>query len=341
MNSCALDNNITHYQDVITELNRNHTSNHIVYIICLSTLSFIGLFGNGFVILVYGFKQNRTTHSTAILGLAISDFLVCSVAIPIEVAEKLNHFSLFTSITCKLWLTFCYFVVILSALIILILSVDRYKRVCTPMDSQYTPRYAIVLMNGACLIAIVLSCPHYFIWNTHLFKVDNYHITVEVCVTQTYEHNSFPTIYSCVILFILVTLVTMLVTIYSLIWKKIIKQSKYRKRFRSIIAVIDITAPIEKDQSSGRKITKISFTIVIVFIVSYLPSTIMKLLDTTAHWNIDDPETYNACVHQILARSSYCWNHIANPAIYALFDSKFRENGKDLIKRIFCFKKPN
>ena len=82
----------------------------------------------------------------------------------------------------------------------------------------------------------------------------------------------------------------------------------------------------QSDEVSS-KITKIAITVSAVFAFSYVPLFVIKLL--TSIINQEELTSAQFAVLKIVERS-YVINHVANPFIYAFFDSRFRREFKKI-----------
>lgn len=316
------------------ELNKVYAKDHILYISYLSTMAIIGLVGNVLVLFVYIFRKKPSAHKTITSNIAVADGLVCGTVIPTEIIEKVFHFSLFNNFTCKFWITLSYFFICSSAFMIIVLSVDRYRRVCSPLKPQMNSAIAVKLITAVYVLAAFVSLPNAFIWNCRLFTT-SHNLTLYVCVTETMDSSTdLPTLYNFSLLIVGSLMVTFLIIIYVCIMRKIIKHIHYIKTFQvacrrtSVFTVNGISSERANVDASSFRITKIAFAVVIVFVLSYIPSTIMKLLDTRRVWDIDDGDSTNSNFLHIFARSSVYINHIANAFIYAILDKTFRHDLK-------------
>lgn len=327
----------------IEMLNYNYVMQHFVYILYLGALSVIGVLGNTIVILVYKFQRKPSTHKTITVSLAVCDVLVCGTVIPFEILEKIYHFSLLTVVTCKLYITLSYCLVFLSAFIILVLSIDRHMRVCYPFKKQLSSKQAIILIFVSFILSLFIVSPNALIWNSREFILTN-NLTGHVCVTETSASSSdFPAIYNGLLLVLGGFIVTYVIIVYTCIWRSLIRHIRYVKKFKSggkrnSDFSLETKPKEEEDHIASCRITTVAFSIVIVLILSYVPSSTMKLLDTRTEQDTQDKDSVNQQILHILARSSVFLNHIANPFIYTFMDPTFRCDCKNFLINLFCSK---
>lgn len=305
---------------------------HLLYIAYIGVISVIGVVGNILVIAVYAVKRKASANKVITISLALSDLSVSGAVIPFEIIEKRFHFSMLTSVTCKLWITLSHLFITYSGLIIIVLSIDRHRRVCYPFKTQFTSKVAVLH---------VIAFPNALIWNSRYFLLDM-NIEGHVCVTETSTNNTdLPTVYNGILLVVSLIIVIYLIVVYASIKKTLLSHVRYINRFKcdsNKRRRSSTTYENAVEHTSSCRVTIIAFTVVTVFILSYLPSTIMKLLDTRTEWDIQDTDSTNDHFLHIFARSSVYLNHIANPLIYTVMDSNFRQDCKNIIIELFCLR---
>ncbi|KAL3889956.1 hypothetical protein ACJMK2_002271 [Sinanodonta woodiana] len=102
---------------------------------------------------------------------------------------------------------------------------------------------------------------------------------------------------------------------------------------KSLRKLTSHTSTLLSTEKHTRKITKIMFTITLVFIVSYLPHLCITILDAVDTHFWDDLSSSEIVVYDILLRT-YLINDMANPIIYGFWDDKFRKECMQLIKAV-------
>jgi uncharacterized membrane protein YidH (DUF202 family) len=73
-----------------------------------------------------------------VVSLAIADFLVCTFTIPFEIAQMTHEYTFYAEWVCKLGRTVNVIFTTSSALILVALSVNRYRRICHQMTRPLT-----------------------------------------------------------------------------------------------------------------------------------------------------------------------------------------------------------
>ncbi|KAL3889958.1 hypothetical protein ACJMK2_002273 [Sinanodonta woodiana] len=108
---------------------------------------------------------------------------------------------------------------------------------------------------------------------------------------------------------------------------------KERSFVTSLRKLTSHTSTVLLAEKHTRKITKMMFTITLVFIVSYLPHLCIAILDAVDTHFWDDLSSSELVVCDMLFRT-YLINNMANPIIYGFWDVRFRKECIQLIKAI-------
>ncbi|KAK3599667.1 hypothetical protein CHS0354_029128 [Potamilus streckersoni] len=184
----------------------------------------LGLVGNTLVIIIHKLRPTRIF----IVCLAAMDSTACIVGIPNHVLDLMNPYTYFYPIACKL-LTFLMTVpMIASAFILVIVAIDRYRKLCNPLISQQANlesiRTCVILVS----CSLIVASPYTLMYGQSTIRTVIGNITGSQCFfDDSYSDTLFPTVYTgfIVLLFAIITLV--LIVIYIIIWCAVIKQEKY------------------------------------------------------------------------------------------------------------------
>ena len=132
-----------------------------------STITFgfftaIGIIGNIAVLVVFSFGREFKNNNFKIfvICLGIIDLLTSAFLIPAEIAKHRNYFSFENLFMCKTKCLFNVWAGCAAALALLIICIDRYRKVCQPFKKQITPSLALKLcILLAFVVPLVLSWP--------------------------------------------------------------------------------------------------------------------------------------------------------------------------------------
>lgn len=216
----------------------NHTRIHnytddtvIAPMLFMGILSIIGCPGNALVFVVYMLKHKPSVHRTIIITLATYDFLLCAITLPFEIYDMSNRFNFREKWVCKIFRTLNYFLGFNSGCMILLMTVDRFMRVCKPLHMQMTVRS---MRGSICFISVIsaiASGPNMVIRGIHEVNLGNNHTGYDCTISDEFIYTTIPTIYNGVILILVVLVMVVLIILYSLIGHVVYKHYGFKKRF--------------------------------------------------------------------------------------------------------------
>ncbi|KAM5135996.1 histamine H3 receptor [Mantella aurantiaca] len=124
--------------------------------------------GNALVMLAFVVDSSlRTQNNYFLLNLAISDFLVGALCIPLYVPYVLTGRWSFGRSVCKLWLVLDYLLCTSSVFNIVLISYDRFISVTRAVSyraQQTNSRHAVLKMSMVWLLAFLLYGPAIITW---------------------------------------------------------------------------------------------------------------------------------------------------------------------------------
>ncbi|XP_053309774.1 histamine H3 receptor [Spea bombifrons] len=124
--------------------------------------------GNALVMLAFLVDSSlRTQNNYFLLNLAISDFLVGALCIPLYVPYVLTGRWSFGRSVCKLWLVLDYLLCTSSVFNIVLISYDRFISVTRAVSyraQQSNSKHAVVKMSMVWLLAFLLYGPAIITW---------------------------------------------------------------------------------------------------------------------------------------------------------------------------------
>ncbi|XP_045201912.2 D(2) dopamine receptor A-like [Mercenaria mercenaria] len=129
-------------------------------IINMVILGVVGIIGNTLAIIFYIKRSKLTSTVALIIYLAVVDLMVCVLIIP-SILEMSVNLTYFQSFLCKLSHFFARWTIAISCMIIWIISIDRYQKICNPLGKQIT----IVIVKRAMYVIAIF---------TFLFSVKNF-----------------------------------------------------------------------------------------------------------------------------------------------------------------------
>lgn len=248
-NYSITDNTIMSYSNkTLQEYNDEEANRRLIPVIYLGLLMLIGIPGNLIVLIVYPSRFPKTTHRMFITGLAVADILVCVVTLPFEITEMRLQYTFYNSWCCKFFRA-CNTLFALSSIFILMgLSGDRFRRVCTPLKVQMTSRHATIYIMFCVVLAVIFSWPNFFISGIRLVNLGN-NVTGHDCsLSDQFAKTKYPTLYGGTLFLVFIICMISLIVLYSLIGRQIVKHFQFRRRFsRSSTSKSTSSTPVSND----------------------------------------------------------------------------------------------
>lgn len=158
-----------------------HILNDIMkVVIFLAIIGLVGVIGNSLTIVYYR-KQSPTSINIFILCLAATDLCVAIIALAVGI-ESVFNIKINSRFACKTLFFLEYWSVGLSIIIVSIIAVDRYRRMCMPMKRQVDAscEKKIVIVTTALIMIIALRAylttdlvPKQIVFDSQRNAVDN------------------------------------------------------------------------------------------------------------------------------------------------------------------------
>lgn len=145
--------------------------------------SILGTFGNVVVIVVYSRKYPKCNFKYFVLVLAGLDLVSCVVLMPLEIYTLLHWFVFKHAWLCKSKSFLNVFTVTSSASALLLIAIDRFRKVCKPHGTQILPRRAIQLSILVLALSLIPATSDAVFWGIHSFEKEHegYNKTLRMC----------------------------------------------------------------------------------------------------------------------------------------------------------------
>ncbi|XP_071107579.1 galanin receptor 2a-like [Haliotis cracherodii] len=306
--------------------------------VVVSLFMTIGILGNTLVFCIQHFKCKPTTFSFFVKVLAVLDLMSCVVTMPIDIVVKtvpnLSSIDMFTA--CKTAHYFAYATSVSSGTVLLLIAVERYRKICQPLGRAIEPRLARILCAIAITVALSVSSLTTMVTGPQTIELNwnNRLINLTVCRAEEELKASPSAIALNVSLFAAFALILIfLIVFYTMICKKLRVQTEKRRSFDD--RILDEQGD-KRSFAPSEHVTKIFFIVTMVFIVSYLPHLILLLI-RAIQTNKRVYESWERKLYELAYNSPYV-NNIANPIIYSFLSSHFRQQCKETFgfRRVTC-----
>ncbi|XP_066533423.1 trace amine-associated receptor 13c-like [Hoplias malabaricus] len=283
------------------------TAVYVLLYVSAAAVVLLTVCGNLLIIIsVCHFKQLHTPTNMLILSLAVSDFLVGLLVIPIAIIWMVESCWIFNSLFCICFMLTSYFVTSTSIYNIALIAVDRYFALSNPFlytKAVSVNRMCFVLLCDWCILFTYNLAVHYFNRN---FK------SLVLCPGDCFlALDEVWSLADLIVIFVLPC--TLIITLYALVFF-------IAKKHATAIRDLNIQTRIHTSKNnismkSERKAAKVLGIVVSVFLACLFPYFIYSLLGKVITVEVEAFQKVLVLVYL---------NSTINPVIYALFYPWFR-----------------
>ena len=148
----------------------------------------LGIAGNIFILIIYSLRYRRCNFKYFVICMSLIDLTSCLTTLPGEIYSQLHWYSYKYEWICKTKSYFNVFIVWSSALSLLLLAYDRYRKICRPLDWQFDPSWARRLCVISIAVSAVVSAPVGLLWGkqSYIYEQKYENITVTICEKSGY-----------------------------------------------------------------------------------------------------------------------------------------------------------
>ncbi|XP_022345996.1 nociceptin receptor-like [Crassostrea virginica] len=316
-------NNHTTLSDINGEFMRRNIPG--IYFISLQML--LSLIGNVSVLLLYSTKSKISNYRVYVLCLVILDLISCVFVMPFAILYLYYPIQFPSNFICKAGFFIGFFVHIASPLVLVLIAIDRFQKICRPLQKQLTEQQSKLSCLFVCIFALGFS------WFTPLLygnsKIDTQINNIEG--KRCFLENDRLTItiakWNYIALTVLLVIVTaFLCVLYSLILRRIRSHSKY-----STVRTKNRQKGLQKQQKLGKTTT--TFLIIsVVYLVNALTHDALALV-LHIQPNLECfMGFYGGALYYIFLYTIFL-NNVTNPFIYGLSDDRFSTMFKEFFQR--------
>lgn len=202
-------------------------------ILILCFIVIIGLAGNCLVFYVYYYKFTSSSARTAILVLAFSDLITCTISIPGEIIDMRYSYNFTSEVLCRGIRLVATVVLIASGFVLVTVAVDRYQRICHPLGNHLTAKAVWKRVLFLCILATIFAVPAPIVYGIAEVSTPMPGVYGSECSTNKFfKSHPLPIAYSVILLLVFVTAFSIMIVIYVLIGRKVLRQNKFRKNVR-------------------------------------------------------------------------------------------------------------
>ncbi|KAK3089740.1 hypothetical protein FSP39_006102 [Pinctada imbricata] len=193
-------------------------------VLYLALLCVIGTIGNAHVLLVFPRKYSTSNFKIFIIAMAVNDILACILTIPFEIIDERYLYTYNDVIACKTFRFLSYFLTILSGFLLLLVAVERFRKICRPFGVQMTRKKVYATFVALIILALALATPNIIFQNINNKDLPDYPgVTGTNCGAMKTKFSSL--YYGCLLLISTLVLVSVVV-IYGVILRTVWRHRK-------------------------------------------------------------------------------------------------------------------
>lgn len=175
----------------------------------------LGFGGNMFVILVYGLRMKKKSDERYFIPvLAISDLSCSMICASFAIGLNMLQVKFTDTSICKAWWFFAAFTTYLSMLLLAIIAVHRYLKVCRPFGKQMSVVYKRVAIMLAICLALILGAPTVMLYGSVDFPNTEKTLVGRRCSKLKNVSKIGSLIYSSIAGLVMLVTITMLIGSY-------------------------------------------------------------------------------------------------------------------------------
>ncbi|XP_037644962.1 trace amine-associated receptor 13c-like [Sebastes umbrosus] len=281
--------------------------------ILLSTISLLTVALNLLVIIsVSHFRQLETPTNILLLSLAISDFLVGLLLMPVEILRKTSCWFL-GDLMCSLYNYLSFIITSASVGVMVLISFDRYVAICDPL--HYTTKVTVNRVKlCVCLCWLCAVCYCSLVVKDDLTQPGRYHSCFGECLIVI---DFIAGTVDLVLTFIVP--VTVIVVLNMRVFAVAVSQAR---AMRSHIAAVTLQLSVTQTANKSElKAARTLGVLVVVFLICFCPYYCFTLAS----------ENMTNSSNTFFVLFLFYFNSCLNPVIYALFYSWFRKAVKLIV----------
>ncbi|XP_014780783.1 galanin-like G-protein coupled receptor npr-9 [Octopus bimaculoides] len=346
-------------EEIIKFVNDEATRTLLPLIITLFFIMVMGVIGNCLVVFIYKFKLPLTPSSLLVVYLGCNQIVDSIICMPMDIFILFHSYNFPDDRLCRFMQSFIFATSTVSGLIIVVIAVDHFKKICRPLKRQFTKQDVnkIICINIAIIFLIVPM--HIFVSGVRQVRTFHGNVTGTTCSISDKNSPVFPLAYFIFLLLVFSMLVTVFIVIYTMTIQKLRKYNKQREllligrlsRETWLNSVRPSTtegiSESDKQNSTTSQeqcykryydvthITLNMLCITLSWCFSFLPHFVLTFI--TAEIIFERQFMHKSRDSLVnLTLNSYYINNITIPILYIIFNRSFRQEVMKFFKKI-CF----
>lgn len=311
----------------------------VIFIALYCVIFVVGVTGNGVVVyVIVGNRSMQTPTNIFINNLALSDIMMCLLAVPFTPVSGLSHGWVLGEGLCHVVPMSLGVSVYVSTLTSMAIAVDRYFAVVHPFRARTSPRACLLVIVAVWVTSVTVSLP-LAVYQRLGWDADQ---GVYVCQEHwpMYSARQFFTVTSLVLQYLVPC--SVVTVCYSLVSAALRRRSRAKKGMTSqnggggggggAVQGRDLNQREQLEIRRNRRTNKMLIAMVTIFVCCWLPLNVINF--TTEYYSAMTDSRYFLLVFfvgHVTAMSST----IYNPFLYAWMNENFRKEFKRVLPCLF------
>ncbi|KAK3609589.1 hypothetical protein CHS0354_038586 [Potamilus streckersoni] len=270
-----MDSNLTSQHgknETLEELNHRYAEALIPVTIFLGFLAVTGVIGNILVLFVFwrSKEYRKDTFRIFVISHGVIDLVECVSLIPVEIFKHQQYFAFENTAACKAKCFFNVFASSAASFMLILINIDRFRRICQPFKNQVGYGLAIKLSSGMCFISILLALPSVALCGIQenlMMNIQGGLTKVYICsYEEIYKNNGWREAYKIALLTLTFIMLVLCTIVYILIGREVVmsfRRNCITHFMRQNSAWPDVSPSEPFVQSDGcdkrEKVTEVSF----------------------------------------------------------------------------------
>lgn len=293
----------------------------------LALCIFIGVLGNAIVVFVYTVRLGGEGEGRYFVPyLALVDAFSVSFSAGFNLSFNLFPVNYNDETLCKCGWFLGYLTTVMSVLLLPVIAVQRYLKICKPLGRQMSLPWKRFLVFLAFLGSVIVSVPSYFTYGLDSVEIEKGNITGNACRRLTSaDWKTFSLIHSAILTSMIAVIVCLLLVLYVKVGKQI-----YFRYTKSTKNTTTRSSKLKEHRLKVYKVTLMFMLITAIFFVCFVPKMILFLFETTSDrfW---DTQSSGMLLGLRFVDMFFVVNNIANPIVYAFMDDLFSAELKQML----------
>ncbi|XP_062603587.1 beta-2 adrenergic receptor-like [Saccostrea cucullata] len=320
----------------LDDVNTRFRARNFGGIIFVTVLCIVGVIGNFHVLMVYLLRYKRSSYRTYILFLGALDMTNSTISMPLTIVYLSFPLEFFNDFFCKVYRFFLYYVSIASTIILVIVAVDRYRKIKTPFKRQWTKKQTFRICLAGLFSGLVFAWPAPILYGGRNVPLPVNNLTGHRCyIEDKFKNTPFTAVFNVILTSLFILILTTLVILYHFIWKVVKNHVNFTMHSESMHS---LSVDLDKLNGSGnqhsdktvknhkyqrlRRTTITLLSVTIGYLVSAFPHHCLALViflfpETECNMSFSGSVVYYTFVWIFLV------NNVINPVIYSFSDVRF------------------